>query len=75
MSNRMLVAIRSGFVDIPGRGLVEIVAGKDRIAPEYLRQNPALADFYEEDFSVPAFGGSRGIECRTTLPGGRVVAR
>ena len=53
MSDRMLVAIRDGYVDNEGRA-EEICAGKTRIAPEVLRDGPELAEFFEADFSVPA---------------------
>jgi hypothetical protein len=71
-ANEMLVAVSSGFVDDGGEAR-EITAGRDRIAPEVLRDRPQYGEFF--DPGVTARGtDATSARYRVTLPGGRVVA-
>jgi hypothetical protein len=74
----MLIAHDTGVIEEDGE-LVEIEAGRTRIAPEVYERNPgAYGKFFDREVTVPRIrAGSRSdsvIETRTTLPDGRGVA-
>ena len=71
MSNAMYVAIRSGFVEDDGQ-LVEINAGRTRVAPEVLKR-PGFAEFFDEHVRANGTDATRS-EYRVMMPDGRLAA-
>jgi hypothetical protein len=70
-ANEMLIAVNSGFVDDDGEAR-EITAGRDRIAPEILRERPQYREFFDPAVSAPGTNAAQA-RYRVTLPGGRGV--
>jgi hypothetical protein len=57
----MLVAVTSGIVPCPYRGFFEITAGKTRVAPECLAEQPELEDYFERGVSAAGSDSERSV--------------
>lgn len=71
MTTELLVAISDGFVDDPRTGLVEITAGRTRIAPSLLSENPDYGEFFDRDVTAPGTDANRAVR-RITLDPARL---
>jgi len=71
-ADEMLVALGDGVVD-DGGTLVEIKAGKTRIAPEVLAERPEYGDLFDRSVSVRGTNATQA-RYRIRLPDGVLIA-